>query len=224
MSRWMPFMVWWSLSWLGALTSCVSVSPTPWSWGQWSACPPQTLGRRPSVPALPTSAPSFSPIAQPSFLSFLTALGGTPSLHLATSLWLIFTCFCLPPWTLLSMEWKPSRYKTLSLGFFQGIRRKKIVDKKKSEKGSQENTGWSGLNAKPMCSSVEFLVPSWLYYLGRFWNFQSRASLEEVGHWGATLNHYTLNPCLCVFYLSQSEEFPLLHSPATVMFCYLTAI
>ena len=73
-----------------------------------------------------------------------------------------------------------------------------------------------------MCSCVEFLVHSWLYYLGRFGNFQSRASLEEVGHWEATLKHYTLYPCLCVFYLSQSEELQLSHSPAAVMFCLNT--
>ena len=58
------------------------------------------LHRRPSTLALPISVPLFSPIAQPSSASFPTALGVTRSLLLATSLWPIFICSCLPLWTL----------------------------------------------------------------------------------------------------------------------------
>ena len=58
----------------------------------------------------------YSFLLQPSLLLFLfpPLWGVTGFLHHATSLWPIFICSCLPPWTLSSMEWKPSRYETVS--------------------------------------------------------------------------------------------------------------
>lgn len=85
-SKSMSFMVSWLHSWLVCLTFAVSLSPTLWSSGQWSACPQQMLGRRPSVPALPTYLPSSSLMFQPSLLSLLIVLGVTLSLLLFTSL------------------------------------------------------------------------------------------------------------------------------------------
>lgn len=50
----------------------------------------------------------------PAFLCFFPPLWGhriPPSCHIIAA---TFICSCLPPWTLSSMEWKPSRYETVS--------------------------------------------------------------------------------------------------------------